>query len=958
MAFPYVHAEIGARPQMPGLFLHNGSAQWDLEQARGEFQGVDLTSTPFWKISQEVAPGVEKFALRPIEDMGNPDGPVYPQLAVLNWLGSDNYHYSRLIPWEIIPADLPGADRGFRITHWFLLVALVALAAFAGWYLRQNGWTQRVQKLFEYAFILALSLWLVSFQQAQLWFQPTWITGGDLASHTLYAQQFYEWVTAGKITGWMPEVYAGFPAFRFYFPLPFLMISLLAALFPLQVAMKLAVVAPAILLPTAVYWLGGRFNWPGVSRLFAALFSVAFLAHDGSTVWGGNLRALYAGEFAFSWGLLMLLLFWGSLAWALRHGGQRWVVPSLLLASTGLSHGYPLLIAGFSALFAPLFFQSRPVILVNVLRIHLAAFLLLGFWLIPLFENLPYTIPNDTAAWSRQLEALLPHSMRPPLLALLAIPLLIGRVRKAAGVLFLLLVTLLAVTAYSAAHAVGLADIRFFPFAQLSLLLACGGALGLALERFGREAGNWCVTIATLLLVHVWLVDMQNLEQRAAWSFAGYENKAMWPHYRDLANHLRGPESAPRVLFEHAPENTDIGSTRAMEALPLFGSRPVLEGLYMETAFSGPFIYQLQAEVSQQPSSPLARFPAVRGTSHDLAERLLGFYADTVVVRSEMSAKMLEEHPQFAFEAAFGPLKVFRLQQSPTLIGIPDALQSVPNRHDWLENAFENYLLPGNTALTTWQGKHHRVPAEQGGSTTIRILEFDDEYLKFSTARPGIPHIVRITYHPGWRSLGGEAVHLVAPAFMLIVPESETVELVFAKTHGQTLGLYLSLAGLILLGLPFMRPLPAQRSDSARYVLAVAALLILTAACAIIWHPQRNYERGQELFRNGAYVNASIEFEKATNLRRAKAHRAEARFWTARTADLAGDHSRAKKHYQALLQETPAGYWAPETLYRLARIAENGGDKASSAELYAQLREQFPRNRWTRIAQEKQTNSR
>jgi hypothetical protein len=68
---------------------------------------------------------------------------------------------------------------------------------------------------------------------------------------------------------------------------------------------------------------------------------------------------------------------------------------------------------------------------------------------------------------------------------------------------------------------------------------------------------------------------------------------------------------SPRLAFEHDPDNNDIGSTRVLEALPMFlNHRPVLEGLYMETALLGLAIYQLQSEISVRPSSPLVRFPS------------------------------------------------------------------------------------------------------------------------------------------------------------------------------------------------------------------------------------------------------------------------------------------------------------------------------------------------------------
>jgi hypothetical protein len=48
-----------------------------------------------------------------------------------------------------------------------------------------------------------------------------------------------------------------------------------------------------------------------------------------------------AGEFSFSIGLALAVLFFGALRWSVEHG--RVVVVRLLEAAVGLSHGYTLL---------------------------------------------------------------------------------------------------------------------------------------------------------------------------------------------------------------------------------------------------------------------------------------------------------------------------------------------------------------------------------------------------------------------------------------------------------------------------------------------------------------------------------------------------------------------------------------------------------------------------------------
>ena len=85
-------------------------------------------------------------------------------------------------------------------------------------------------------------------------FTATTTTGGDTASH-FYTLDYlrHTLLPAGKITGWTMGNYAGFPILQFYFPLPFLIMSLLDLVMPLQVAFKLVTLSGTALLPVAAY---------------------------------------------------------------------------------------------------------------------------------------------------------------------------------------------------------------------------------------------------------------------------------------------------------------------------------------------------------------------------------------------------------------------------------------------------------------------------------------------------------------------------------------------------------------------------------------------------------------------------------------------------------------------------------------------------------------------------------
>src|SRR3954454_24524125 len=67
--------------------------------------------------------------------------------------------------------------------------------------------------------------------------------GGDMGAH-VWGPAFLRdhLLPHGRITGWTPDWYAGFPALHFYFPLPSLLIVLADLALPYTVAFKLVTV--------------------------------------------------------------------------------------------------------------------------------------------------------------------------------------------------------------------------------------------------------------------------------------------------------------------------------------------------------------------------------------------------------------------------------------------------------------------------------------------------------------------------------------------------------------------------------------------------------------------------------------------------------------------------------------------------------------------------------------------
>lgn len=949
---------------------------WQLPDSRVSGVRLDLTTGPSWTSVATLSPATEIIVL---EEIGGEPALAnwrYEQRARLSWVQND-HHFSQIHTWNLV-TDADGKwahhavskkSSGWPLAGWlggFGLLLCCGMLIYR-WRMRERLESERILlRMDEFiggVGLLALTAWSLSHANLPLWWSHTWPTGGDMASQVYYAKVFMEWLPQGKISGWLPESFAGFPAFTFYFPLPFGMAALLQFVVGQQVALKLVSMSPVFLLPVATYALGGLWGWRVPLRLLGAAGATGFILTDATSIWGGNVLSQLAGEFAYSWGMIFAVLFWGVLSLALRRGGRWWLLAGVLEAMVALSHGYALLMAGFGAFVYLLVSAEFKKDLRVILQVHLLAFLLIGFWLIPLFENLPWTIPNDTPTALGSLRTAWPEALWP--IALGWIPLLLILARSSAastrGIFFLLGLALLGICGFNIGGHLGLADLRFYPYAQWAMAVASGAALGWALQRWLPAIALLLALLMTLAMTTWWAPHLNKLESWSHWNLSGYENKPMWPHYLATAQLNAGELHGPRLVFEHDPANADLGSTRTLEALPMFGSRPTLEGLYMESATSGPFIYQIQAEISQRPSSPLSRFPSTARSIDHAVGHLNEFFVERVVLRSREKRALFGADPRFELIATHGPLQTFRFKELRSQLVEPASTPLVARtRDDWLRHAFGRFVLDfPYRERTVYLGADQDLPemplGEAGGQVAIK--EFSRERLVFETDRPGQPHLIRMTYHPRWASRNGEEIFLTEPSFMLIYPRAEVVELAFGQGIGGPIGIGFSVLGLLLLSSvvfsrAWIHPPASPGEPVAHRGKMVGSLAFASLAILVFWwnDPEYAYQRGHETGNQGDWVGAAVYFDRALAGRKNPSGQSEALFWAARGLDMGGEKTEAAVRYARLRREFPESYWYPESVFRLIEISLQENDPEAAALLFVELEQRVPDNPWTRKA--------
>ncbi len=488
----------------------------------------------------------------------------------------------------------------------------------------------------------------------------TTTTGGDTGAHVAAAAFLRSHLLAhGHLTGWDPQWYDGFPLYTFYFPLPDALAALLSLVMPFDVAFKLATAAGSLSLPVAA-WAFGRLA--GLERprpAVLATFTLLFLFDQSFTIYGGNIYSTMAGEYAYSLGLSVALVFLGVVARGLRTGRFRgWA--ALLLAVCILCHLVAALFAGFGAVVLLLLVgPTRWRVWWTVSSLAVGG-LLVAWWAVPFALQQAWTTNMGWVNVHTWVKLFAPGSGTGLAswfsgdrwaLWLAAGGAVVAAVRRDRVVACL---AILGAGAYVAAVVDPqgkLYNTRFVPLWWLSIYLLAGSAvaeLGVVTARLSRQArqarqarqgsgrrprvrawapGAVAVPVAALVLalavVYVPLngrlaadvgVAPSSVPSWVRWNYSGYQAKPAYPEYRAVtALAWAGAKryGCGRTMWEYSSNLDRFGTPMALMLLPMLtnGCVDTQEGLFFESAGSTPFHFVDQSELSAAPSDAMVGLP-------------------------------------------------------------------------------------------------------------------------------------------------------------------------------------------------------------------------------------------------------------------------------------------------------------------------------------------------------------
>ena len=867
--------------------------------------------------------------------------------------------------------------------------------------------------------LIAIFCYLSSYFEPKYLLLKTIITGGDTASHYYYAEYLRDTlIPQGKIMGWIQGNYCGFPLFLFYFPFPFIVSAFISYVIPLEIAFKIVTVLGIFSLPFCTYY-GLRFlRYSFPVPIIGAVFALPFLFMEANSMWGANIPSTLAGEFTYSWGFSLTILFAGTLYRGITTN-RLVIINAVLVFLIGFSHGYTLLFAIIMSSFFLITVDDFFKKLIYLLKMHLLGFCMLAFWLVPLIFNTPYTTRYNFIWNIDSIFTVLPKILI-PFIALAGIGLIVDLVQKVRDkawndrenldnrVYYFWFCIVVSTIFYFIAYRINVVDIRFLPFLQFFFMI--GGAVGIykIIEKLRYQ---WLVPLMVVPITFLWVENnVKYIDKWISWNYEGFESKNVWPSFSAVNNYLSGSVSDPRVVYEHSSLHNSAGTVRAFESIPLFSGRPTLEGLYMQSSITSPFVFYIQSEISKQRSAPLPDYSCTQFNLKKGINHLEMFNVKDFIVRSQEVKKAIKDYPQFLHKKTFGPYQIYELTSNENRYVVPLKYKPVLLETDnwkmlfykWFKNHEQNdvhivlekgfnkdevdlarFGIIGEDELNNLP----KIPLDISGYIKEEIK--DDEIL-IETDMINKPILVKFSYHPNWRVEGADRIYLVSPSFMLIYPDNEHVRLYYGRTFPNYLGNFLSIA--VILGFAIYIPVTLKRrkkeklnkgnpatviyidpiellkiTPKVRLVILLFCLSIITISLSlfIVFVKQKDpnimYTKGMRLFDKKEYDEASSEFLAIMAEYPDAAKASNAAYFYAICFFKREDYKKTIDAFEKLIVDYHDSVWVPEAYYhiglckyKIAQIIPNNETMMQEAKTtFEYVIAQFPTSRWKKYSEEK-----
>lgn len=688
---------------------------------------------------------------------------------------------------------------------------------------------------------IAASIIFIIFQlHPSLLFLNTTTTGGDTGAHVvLPAFLEHHLLPHGRITGWDPQWFAGFPAFTFYFPLPALIMVFFNLFFHYNIAFKLVTVLGSIAFPISMWAFGKLFEEKAPIPATLGVISLGFLFETNFTIEGGNLASTLAGEYAFSLSLAIAMVFLGLVFKGMKYGKYR-SLSAVLFALMTIAHIVP---AFFTIVGSAVLLLMQRQTLGRwrwMITMALTGAGLAGFWLIPFALRLNYTTNMGWQNFTNYTKELFPlNDLIVFILAGLGV--ILSLVYKSRLGIFSSIMAVLSALFFIFLPQSKLWNGRILPFWFLCLYILAAFAIarvGITLSEAIYKAkgvsasqlfhpGAMLVPILALALiidfvggplgvVPSWMSlpgsTPSFVPAWIKWNYSGYQKKPAWPEYHSviqMMSNVSKKYGCGRAMWEYEPQLNRFGTPMALMLLPYWTHNCVdsMEGLFFESSATTPYHFINQSELSMNPSDAMVGLPYPglnlnQGVKHLqlLGVRYYLTFSPFIQQQASTNSNLVllgstgpwpVQYPTGVKERTWMVYKVIGSKQVVGLHQQPFILNHANNKQVWLKKTLSWYLNTNpNKAFFAASGPKNWIhtssinaqATKKFPSSGISKISTGISSISFQVAHLGYPVLVKTSYFPNWVASGAKGPWRISPNLMVVIPTSHSVKLTYAHT--------------------------------------------------------------------------------------------------------------------------------------------------------------------------------
>ncbi len=331
----------------------------------------------------------------------------------------------------------------------------------------------------------------------------------------------------------------------------------------------------------------------------------------------------------------------------------------------------------------------------------------------------------------------------------------------------------------------------------------------------------------------------------AQFNYSGYQAQPGWHEYQDIMatmTRVSKKYGCGRAMWEYNSDQDRFGTPEALMLMPYWTNNCVdsMEGLLFESSATTPYHFLDQAELSQSPSNPMVGLPygslnVSLGVRHlqMLGVKYYLAFSPAVIAQAKLDPQLTLIASTKKWPAPGDQWRVYLIKHSPMVVGLrslPNIVANTASRVGWLDantTWWLNTKLWGTVAATTgpsnWPSALSvntmvdtpTLPKVKVTKTVVGL-----QTISFHVNKVGVPVLVKISYFPRWHVTGATGPYRVSPNFMVVVPTSKDVSMIYGSTPMLTVGNLISdattVAGFIVLVMYVRRRRISHRSSHAR----------------------------------------------------------------------------------------------------------------------------------------------